>query len=112
MPQWKSSHPGVHIGVDGLKEDMRLGGYLGWERPGRRGGIADQVSYSTVLKELAKTSKAGHHLLAFFFFSNWARVVYFCSVVCLPCHCEDKYPRVLRRLDAIPSLNVLKRFSC
>lgn len=68
MPQWKSSHPGVHIGVDGLKEDMRLGGYLGWERPGRRGGIADQVSYSTVLKELAKTSKAGHHLLAFFFF--------------------------------------------
>lgn len=67
MPQWKGSHPGIQIGVDGLKEDMRLCGYLGWERPGRRGGIADQVRYSTVLKELAKTSKAGHHLLAFFF---------------------------------------------
>lgn len=26
MPQWKGPYPGVQIGVDGLKEDRKLGG--------------------------------------------------------------------------------------
>lgn len=65
---WPCPSGRAHIQVYKLElMELRLCGYLGWERPGRHGGIADQVRYSTVLKELAKTSKAGHYLLAFFF---------------------------------------------
>lgn len=108
MRWWKGSYPGVQIGVDGLKEDRKLGGQLGWDRAKPSGGRVDQDRPYTVLKELAKTSKAGHHLLAFF--SNYVSVVYFCFATCLPCHLEVRYPHVLGCLDAIAALNVLKLF--